>query len=104
MGEPANLRSMPSSGSEFERWLHSQGFARTYVWQDGPKAIYHDHSHASDTAHVILEGEMTLTMYGHRRTYHAGERVDVPADTSHEAVMGLRGCRYLVGERPVKQR
>jgi mannose-6-phosphate isomerase-like protein (cupin superfamily) len=79
--------------------LRTEGFGHTYVWQDGPNAHYPDHSHATETAHIVLSGEMTLTMGGKTGTYHAGERCDVPADALHSARMGPKGCRYLIGER-----
>jgi hypothetical protein len=82
-----------------QRQLQSEGFLCTYVWQDGPNAFYSDHAHAQETAHVILDGEMTLTHAGVTRTYVAGERCDVPAGAVHSARMGPRGCRYLIGEK-----
>jgi mannose-6-phosphate isomerase-like protein (cupin superfamily) len=85
--------------AQLEELLHSEGFANTYVWQDGPNANYSDHTHASETAHIILDGEMSLTMDGARRTYRAGERCDVPAGAVHSAQMGPQGCRYLIGEK-----
>lgn len=89
---------------DLERALISEGFTHTYVWQDGPNAHYPAHTHRQDTAHIILAGEMTLTLRGRPRTYRPGERVDVPADTRHAAAMGPQGCRYLVGERPARPR
>jgi mannose-6-phosphate isomerase-like protein (cupin superfamily) len=82
-----------------ERQLHEEGFAHTYVWQDGANANYSDHTHPTETAHIILDGEMTLTSGGETRTYRAGERCDVPAGAVHSARMGPKGCRYLIGER-----
>ena len=82
-----------------ERQLHSEGFLHTYVWQDGPNAHYPDHTHASETAHIILDGEMTLAQRDSTQTYGAGERCDVPAGAAHSARMGPRGCRYLIGEK-----
>lgn len=79
--------------------LRREGFSRTYVWQDGPNAHYPDHTHATETAHIILSGEMTLTMGGQAKTYRAGERCDVAAGATHSARMGPQGCRYLIGER-----
>ena len=78
-----------------EQQLQAEGFHRTYVWQDGPGAYYPDHTHLTETAHIILEGEMTLTTADATRTYKAGERCDVPAGAVHSAKMGPRGCRYL---------
>jgi mannose-6-phosphate isomerase-like protein (cupin superfamily) len=82
-----------------EKQLRSEGFAHTYVWQDGPHANYPDHTHPTETAHIILEGEMTLTTGGASQTFRAGDRCDVPAGAVHSARMGPLGCRYLIGER-----
>jgi mannose-6-phosphate isomerase-like protein (cupin superfamily) len=82
-----------------ERQLHGEGFLHTYVWQDGPNAFYSNHTHDVETAHIILDGEMTLTQAGEAHTFGAGERCDVPAGAVHSAQMGPRGCRYLIGEK-----
>ena len=79
--------------------LKREGFSHCFVWQDGPNAHYPNHTHAEETAHIILDGEMTLTMNGETRTYSVGDRCDVPAGAVHEARMGPRGCRYLIGEK-----
>jgi mannose-6-phosphate isomerase-like protein (cupin superfamily) len=82
-----------------ERQLYREGFPHTYVWQDGPDAFYPDHTHPVETAHIILDGEMTLAQSGASQTFRAGERCDVPAGAVHSANMGPRGCRYLIGEK-----
>lgn len=82
-----------------EKQLHAEGFLHTYVWQDGPNAFYPDHTHATETAHIILAGEMVLSMNGQARTFSTGQRCDVPAGAVHSAQMGASGCRYLIGER-----
>lgn len=83
-----------------ERQLRHEGFSHVYVWQDGAHAFYSDHAHPVDTAHIILEGEMTLTCGGATTTYRAGERPpDIPAGAVHSARMGPGGCRYLIGEK-----
>jgi quercetin dioxygenase-like cupin family protein len=79
--------------------LRREGFPHAYVWEDGPHARYPDHTHVMETAHIILRGEMTLTMNGVSKTYRAGDRCDVPANAEHAALMGAQGCRYLIGER-----
>ncbi|HXP78267.1 MAG TPA: cupin domain-containing protein [Verrucomicrobiae bacterium] len=90
---------MVADQNSLEHKLHEEGFLRTYVWQDGPNAFYPDHTHAAETAHIILDGEMTLTQGGETRTYGVGERCDVPASAVHSAKMGPRGCKYLIGEK-----
>jgi mannose-6-phosphate isomerase-like protein (cupin superfamily) len=89
----------PLSEVELRKQLSAEGFAHAYVWQDGPHAFYSDHTHAGLTAHIILDGEMTLAMGGTSQTFHVGDRCDVPASAVHSAKMGPRGCRYLVGEK-----
>ena len=84
---------------EMARELERKGFVRTFVWEDGPNTHYPEHTHATETAHIILSGEMTLTMNGRSETYRAEDRCDVPAGTVHSARMGPKGCRYLIGER-----
>jgi mannose-6-phosphate isomerase-like protein (cupin superfamily) len=87
------------SEERLRKQLAAEGFAHAYVWQDGPRAFYSDHTHAGLTAHVILDGEMTLTCDGQSETFRVGERCDVPAGAVHSAKMGPNGCRYLVGEK-----
>ena len=83
-----------------EDQLRREGFRHVFIWEDGPHAFYPDHTHAVDTAHIILEGEMTLTCGGSTAKYSAGERPpDVPAGAVHSARMGPAGCRYLIGEK-----
>jgi len=84
----------------FERQLREEGFRHVYVWSDAPHASYPDHTHPVETAHIVLDGELTLTCGGRTHTCTAGERApDVPAGAVHSARMGPLGCRYLIGER-----
>jgi quercetin dioxygenase-like cupin family protein len=87
------------SEKDYRKQLEAEGFSQTFVWQDGPHAFYPDHTHAGLAAHIILDGEMALTMNGRSQTYRIGERCDVPAGAVHSARMGANGCRYLVGEK-----
>jgi quercetin dioxygenase-like cupin family protein len=84
---------------KLEEELRTEGYTRTYVWEDGPNAFYPDHTHPEQTAHIILSGEMTLTCQGRTETVKTGQRLDVPAGAVHSAKMGPGGCRYLIGER-----
>jgi mannose-6-phosphate isomerase-like protein (cupin superfamily) len=79
--------------------LRCEGFSHTYIWADAPNTHYPEHTHRGETAHIILSGEMTLTMNGESQLYRAGERCNVPAGARHSALMGRFGCRYLIGER-----
>ena len=81
------------------RQLKSEGFRRTYAWEDAPNTFYPEHTHPTETAHIVLSGELALTMNGNTCVYRSGERCDVPAGVTHSARMGPAGCRYLIGER-----
>ncbi|HLY63200.1 MAG TPA: cupin domain-containing protein [Terriglobia bacterium] len=87
------------TANEWEKKLKSEGFGNFFIGNDGPGAYYPEHTHDETTAHVILSGEMTLTVQSETRTYKAGERCDVPARAVHSARMGPQGCRYIVGEK-----
>ena len=87
------------TGNVWEKKLREEGFTMTYVWEDGPNVFYPGHTHSLTTAHIILEGEMTVTCEGNTQVVNEGGRFDVPANTIHSARMGPRGCRYLIGEK-----
>jgi hypothetical protein len=55
--------------------LRREGFSHTYVWEDGANAFYPEHTHPMETAHIILDGEMTLNMNGKAQTLRAGARL-----------------------------
>lgn len=94
------MSSKPSSEEErLHAQLRSEGFRRTYVWEDAPDTFYPAHTHPTETAHIVLDGEMTLATGAGEQTYRPGERCDVPARALHSARMGAKGCRYLIGER-----
>ena len=84
---------------DLEEQLRAEGFTHTYVWQDGPGAYYPEHTHSTVTAHVVLEGEVTVISEGKTQTYRDGDRIDIPAQTLHAATMGPKGCRYIIGEK-----
>lgn len=85
--------------TELELKLHKEGFTHTYVWQDEAEVLHATHTHRSETAHIILDGEMTLTMNGKSQIYYPGDRCDVPANMVHSALIGPHGCKYLIGEK-----
>ena len=84
---------------ELAEQLILEGYFHLYVGEDGPDVEYSEHTHRAESAHIILEGEMSMTMNGETRTYHRGERCDLPAGIMHSAKTGPQGCRYLIGER-----
>lgn len=84
---------------EFEQRLLGEGFSGIFTHRDRPGAFYPDHTHRGVTAHIVLDGEITITCGGAAATYGPGERFDVPAGAVHSAEIGPRGCRYMIGEK-----
>ena len=84
---------------ELEKKLREEGFSNIFLWQDRPNAFYPGHTHSGVTAHIVLEGEITVTCQGVTKTYKAGDRFDVPKETVHSAKIGPKGCRYIIGEK-----
>ena len=76
-----------------------EGYAHLYVRDDGPNVEYREHTHRAESAHIILNGEMSMTMNGKTKTYRTGDRCDLPAGIVHSARTGPQGCRYLIAER-----
>jgi quercetin dioxygenase-like cupin family protein len=85
---------------QLTKQLQDEGFDDVYVWEDGPDMNYPFHQHPDVSAHIILAGEMTVTLDGGEpRTYKPGDRFVVPGKTRHAARVGPEGCKYLVGEK-----
>lgn len=84
---------------ELESLLKDEGFSGIFVHTDRPGAHYPDHTHSGITAHIVLDGEITVSSEGSTKTYRVGERFDVPAGTVHSASIGPSGCRYMIGEK-----
>ena len=83
----------------FEQNLRGEGFSGIFVHRDRPHARYPDHTHAGTTAHIVLEGQITVTSEGQTATYGAGERFDIRAGSVHSAIAGPEGCLYMIGEK-----
>jgi hypothetical protein len=56
---------------DLEKQLGAEEFTHTYIWQDGPGVHYPDHTHARVTAHIILDGGMSVMSQGKTKTYKA---------------------------------
>ena len=66
-------------------------------WSDGPHAVYSSHTHAFDKVIYVLRGSITfgLPELGKQLTLKAGDRLDLPANTVHNALVGPQGVTCL---------
>jgi quercetin dioxygenase-like cupin family protein len=68
-----------------------------YQWANGPGDAYSAHSHSYNKVIYVVRGSITFGLPGENRkmTLNAGDRLDLPAGTVHEADVGPRGVVCL---------
>lgn len=68
-----------------------------YAWSNGPHDVYSAHSHSYNKVIYVVEGSITfgLPEFGQQLTMKAGDRLDLPAGTVHDAVVGAEGVVCL---------
>ena len=80
--------------------LKLEGFGDIFIWKDNPGEYYSPHKHDCLSAHIILEGDMTIkTEKEEKRILKAGDRFDVNEGEVHEVWIGKNGSRYIVGRK-----
>jgi len=68
-----------------------------YQWSNGPNDVYSAHKHSYDKVIYVVSGSITfgLPEDGREILLNAGDRIDLPADTVHNAVVGSEGVTCL---------
>jgi uncharacterized protein YjlB len=76
--------------------LESKGL-RPYSWANGAFDRYAPHSHDYDKVIYVVRGAITfgLPPSGRRLELKAGDRLDLPSGTVHDAVVGEEGVVCL---------
>jgi uncharacterized protein YjlB len=96
-------RARASSGSSREpsERLRDEGLAPS-SWSNGPHDVYGAHDHVYDKVLVVAAGSITfgLPATGDRIPMSVGDRLDLPAGTVHDAVVGAEGVTCLEAHAP----
>ena len=68
-----------------------------YSWSNGPFDVYAAHSHSYNKVIYVVQGTITfgLPELEKQLTLQAGDRLDLPAGTVHEAQVGAQGVVCL---------
>lgn len=68
-----------------------------YAWGNAPHDTYAAHTHPYDKVIYVVRGSITfgLPQSGQALTLHSGDRLDLPAGTVHDAVVGPQGVLCL---------
>jgi quercetin dioxygenase-like cupin family protein len=66
-------------------------------WSNGPGDRYGAHEHGYDKVIVVTSGSITFRLPERGETVHlaAGDRLELPAATSHDAIVGPTGVTCL---------
>jgi uncharacterized protein YjlB len=82
--------------SSLWRLMTDEGLS-PYAWSNGPHDIYAAHSHSYNKVIYVVQGSITfgLPELGKQLTLKAGDRLDLPARTVHDAVVGAQGVVCL---------
>jgi len=72
-----------------------------YSWSNGPHDMYSAHTHGYNKVIYVVRGSITfgLPELGQDLTLKAGDRLDLPAGTVHDAVVGSQGIVCLEGHK-----
>lgn len=87
--------------AEVLRRLRAEGLAPT-EWGNGPGDRYGAHEHPYDKVIAVVHGSITFGVpgAGSHLEVHAGDRLELPAGTSHDAVVGAVGVTCLEAHAP----
>lgn len=98
------LEVQPWTGQEapsetaLRRILEQEGLA-AYRWSNGPGDVYGAHTHPYHKVIYVVRGSITFGLPGQSIELSAGDRLELPPGTSHDAVVGPEGVACLEAHR-----
>jgi quercetin dioxygenase-like cupin family protein len=99
----AGATSAPGANTEstLSTRLRDEGLAPS-SWSNGPREVYGAHEHGYDKVLVVAAGSITfgLPASGDRIDLAIGDRLELPAGTAHDAVVGAEGVTCLEAHIP----
>jgi quercetin dioxygenase-like cupin family protein len=86
--------------AQLERLLAAEELS-PYQWSNGPGDRYSPHTHAYDKVIYVVRGSITFGLPNSAGAVQlqAGDRLDLPAGTRHDALVGPDGVVCLEGHR-----
>lgn len=85
---------------EIGQILSSEGLSY-YRWSNGPGDVYSAHTHSYHKVIYVVTGSITfgLLAEGEKVTLKSGDRLELSAGTTHDAVVGPEGVVCLEAHR-----
>jgi quercetin dioxygenase-like cupin family protein len=94
----ANLTSSkndnPPSPGDLDALLRGEGLSPRW-WSNGPGDRYAAHSHSYHKVLYCSRGSITFVVEGESLVLSPGDRLDIPPNTSHSAVVGPEGVECV---------
>ncbi len=86
--------------AELRNILAAEGLD-SYRWSNRPGDVYGAHSHSFHKVIYVVQGSITFGLpdLKDRVTLHTGDRLDLPAGVTHNAVVGANGVACLEAHR-----
>jgi quercetin dioxygenase-like cupin family protein len=74
---------------------------KPYAWGNSPGDVYQAHAHGYHKVIYVVQGSITfgLPQEGQQVTLKAGDRLELPAGTQHNAIVGENGVHCLEAHR-----
>ena len=68
-----------------------------YGWSNGPGDVYAAHRHSYHKVIYVIRGSITFGLpdTGDKVTLNSGDRLELPAEVTHDAVVGKQGVACL---------
>jgi len=90
----------PHSEDEIRNVLAEENL-KPYAWGNSPGDVYQAHTHRYHKVIYVLQGSITfgLPEEGRQVALKAGDRLELPAGTQHNAIVGENGVRCLEAHR-----
>jgi len=72
-----------------------------YPWSNRPGDVYNVHTHSYHKVIYVLQGSITFGLpdKGDKAVLNAGDRLELPAGTPHDAVVGNQGVVCLEADQ-----
>jgi quercetin dioxygenase-like cupin family protein len=92
--------SAPPNQPTLWRLMTDEGLS-PYSWSNGPHDVYSAHSHSYDKVIYVVQGSITfgLPELEQELALKAGDRLDLPANVVHAAIVGPQGVVCLEAHR-----
>jgi quercetin dioxygenase-like cupin family protein len=78
--------------------IQKDGFSPILI-SDSPHFIYKTHHHPETKLLVCLKGSMEVTVEKEQYDFEPGDKLIIPSNTPHSAVVGEKGCTYFWSEK-----